>query len=66
MNDYHHNFIMTAYFNAFLGRANYLMNFSKFDDAEKFISKALDIKPNAPDAKQLLQKLNQLRAIQKN
>ncbi|MEO8666539.1 MAG: DUF2723 domain-containing protein [Ignavibacteria bacterium] len=64
--DYHHNFIMNAYFNAYLSRANYLMNYSKYDEGEKLINKALEIKPNSPDAKQLLQKLNQLRSLQKN
>ncbi len=61
---YHYNFIMTAYYNAFLSRANYLMNHSKYDEAEKMIKKAMEVKPNAPDAKQLINKLNQLRAHQ--
>lgn len=61
---YHYNFIMNAYYNAFLSRANYLMNFSKFDDAEKLIKQAEDVKPNSPDAKQLLNKLNQLKSVQ--
>lgn len=63
--DYHHSFIMNAYFNSYLSRANYLMNFSKFDDAEKNINKALEIKPNSPDALKLKQKVNQLRSIPK-
>lgn len=62
--DYHHNFIMTAYYNSFLTRANYLMNFQKFDEAEKFINKAIEVKPGSQDARQLLNKLNQLRANQ--
>jgi len=61
---YHYNFIMTAYYNAFLSRANYLMNYSKYDEAEKFIKRAMEVKPNAPDAKQLMNKLNQLRTHQ--
>lgn len=63
--DYHHSFIMNAYFNSYLSRANYLMNFSKFDDAERNINKALEIKPNSPDALKLKQKVNQLRSISK-
>ncbi|MBL8007701.1 MAG: DUF2723 domain-containing protein [Ignavibacteria bacterium] len=63
--DYHHSFIMNAYFNSYLSRANYLMNFSKFDDAEKNVNKALEIKPNSPDALKLKQKVNQLRSIPK-
>jgi len=61
---YHYNFIMTAYYNAFLSRANYLMNYSKYDEAEKLIKRAMEVKPNAPDAKQLMNKLNQLRTHQ--
>src|SRR4030095_10087980 len=61
--DYHHNFIMTAYFNAYLSRANYLMNFTRFDEDEKLINKALDIRPNSPEAKQLLNKIKQLKSL---
>ncbi|MEO6696013.1 MAG: hypothetical protein ABIY50_06300, partial [Ignavibacteria bacterium] len=65
-NDYHHNFIMNAYYSGYLTRANYLMNYSKFNEAESLINKALAIKPNVPDAKQLQTKLNQLRSIPKD
>jgi len=65
-NDYHHNFIMNAYYNGFLSRANYLMNFSKFEEAERLINRAIEIRPNTPDAKQLLMKLNQLRSLPKD
>lgn len=64
-NDYHHTFLMNAYYNSYLSRANYLMNFSKLDESEVLINKAIEIKPNAPDAKQLLQKVNQLRTLSK-
>jgi hypothetical protein len=64
--DYHHSFLMNAYFSTYLSRANYLMNFAKFDEAEKLINKAMEIKPNSPDAKQLMQKISQLRALPKN
>ena len=63
--DYHHTFIMNSYYNAYLSRANYLMNNSKSEQAERLIKKAIEIKPNAPDAKQLLQKNNQLKTLQK-
>jgi len=63
--DYHHNFIMNAYYNGYLSRANYLMNFAKFEEAEKLINKAIEIRPNTPDAKQLLMKLNQLKSLPK-
>ncbi len=61
---YHYNFIMNSYYNAFLSRANYLMNFSKFDDAEKLIKQAEEVKPGSPDARQLMNKLNQLKSVQ--
>lgn len=61
--DYHHSFIMNSYFNSYLNRANYLMNHSRFEDAEKLIAKAVEIKPNAPEAAQLLQKVNQLKSL---
>ncbi len=54
---------MTSYFNAYLSRANYLMNFSKFDEAENLINKAMEVKPNSPEPKQLLNKLNQLKTL---
>ncbi len=62
-NDYHHTFIMNAYYNAYLNRANYLMNHSKFDEAERLLNKAAEVKPNAPDARQMLNKIKQLRAL---
>lgn len=62
--DYHHNFIMTAYYNAYLSRSNYLMTHSRLDEAERLINKAIEIKPNAPDARQLLNKVKQLRTLQ--
>lgn len=61
--DYHHTFIMNAYYNAFLTRANYDMNFAKFDEAEMLIKKADEVKPGSQESKQLMLKLNQLRAL---
>ncbi|MBL7128616.1 MAG: DUF2723 domain-containing protein [Ignavibacteria bacterium] len=61
---YHHTFIMNAYYNSFLSRANYVMNFSKYDDAERLINQALKVKPQGPEALRLLNKLNQLRTLQ--
>ena len=63
--DYHHNFIMNAYYNGYLSRANYLMNFERFEEAEGLINKAIELRPNTPDAKQLLMKLNQLKSLPK-
>lgn len=61
--DYHHSFIMNAYYKALLFRANYDMNFARFDEAEMLISKSAEIKPNSQETKQMMQKLNQLRAL---
>jgi hypothetical protein len=60
---YHYSFMMNAYYTSFLSRANYLMNHSKFDTAEKLINKALEIRPQGREALGLLGKLNQLRSI---
>lgn len=62
--DYHHSFLMNSYFNSYLSRANYLMNNAKYDEAEKLINKASEVKPNAKEPAQLLQKINQLKSLQ--
>jgi len=63
---YHQTFIMNAYYNAYLSRANYLMNFSKLDEAEFLITKAIEVNPKGPESKQLLNKIRQLRALPNN
>lgn len=64
--DYHHNFIMNAYYSAYLNRANFLMNYSQFDDAEASINKALELKPGSPEAIQLQNKCKQLKSLSNN
>ena len=64
--DYHHNFIMNAYYSAYLNRANFLMNHSKFDDAEELINLSLQVKPGSPEAIQLLNKNKQLKSMSNN
>ena len=64
--DYHHNFIMNAYYSAYLNRANFLMNYSKFDEAEANINKALELKPGSPEAIQLQNKCRQLKSLSNN
>jgi len=64
--DYHHNFIMNAYYSAYLNRANFLMNYSQFDDAEASINKALELKPGSPEAIQLQSKCKQLKSLSNN
>lgn len=61
--DYYHKFIMDAYYMTSLSRANYLMNINKFDEAEQFINKALEIKPNDKQALGLMNKLRQLKTL---
>ena len=62
--EYHYKFIMNAYYNAYLSRANYLMNFAKFDEAEELLNRAAEVRPNAPEARQLMNKILQLRSQQ--
>jgi len=62
--DYHHNFIVTAYYSAYLSRANYLMNYAKFDEAEELLKRAIEVNPYAPEAKQLISKISQLKMQQ--
>ena len=64
--DYHHAFIMNSYYSSYLNRANYLMNNSKFDEAEQLIGKALEIKPGSPEALQLMNKNKQLKSLSNN
>jgi hypothetical protein len=63
--DYYHEFLMKAYFNSYLNRANFLMNKSRFDDAELLVKKAAEISPNDRQTMQLLNKINQLKALPK-
>ena len=61
--DYYHTFIMNAYYNAYMSRANYLMNFAKYDEAEVLISKATEVNPKGPEIKLLQNKIKQLRTV---
>lgn len=55
--DYHHSSVMTAYFNAFITRAQYLMKHSKSDEARRLVNEALKVDPNSMQAMQLLQSI---------
>lgn len=57
---------MNAYYSAYLNRANFLMNYSQFDDAEASINKALELKPGSPEAIQLQNKCKQLKSLSNN
>ncbi|MBS1514368.1 MAG: DUF2723 domain-containing protein [Bacteroidetes bacterium] len=64
--DYYHQFLMNAYYNAYMSRANYLMNFLKYDEAEALINKAAEVNPAGPEIKLLQNKIKQLKAAPKN
>jgi predicted RNA polymerase sigma factor len=57
---------MNAYYSAYLNRANFLMNYSQFDEAERNINRALEIKPGSPEAIQLQNKNKQLKSLSNN
>ncbi|MBM4157888.1 MAG: DUF2723 domain-containing protein [Ignavibacteria bacterium] len=70
--DYHRKFIMEQYYLSYMNRANYLMNYSKLDEAETYINKGLPL--ISPDSKNddrkkmadnLLKKLRELRELQR-
>jgi tetratricopeptide (TPR) repeat protein len=63
--DYYFAFIMKAYYDTYVNRANYLMNFSKFEKAEELLKKAIDINSQKQEAKNLLKKISELKAVQK-
>lgn len=64
--DYYHNFIMNAYYNYYMQRANYLMNKSEFDTAEKLLDKATELSPQDRTIMNLKNKISQLKSLPKN
>lgn len=58
---YHHNFIMNAYYTSLLSAANYYITLQKYTDAENLLNKALQDFPNRIEARQLMNKLTQLK-----
>lgn len=61
---YHYEFIMNAYSMAYLNRANYLMNFGKYDESEILINKAIALGTDTnQDAFRLLNKLKEIRNL---
>lgn len=63
--DYYHTFLMNAYYNAYMSRANYLMNFAKLDEADVLVNKAAEVKPNGPEINLMRNKIKQLRTVPK-
>jgi len=60
--DYYHNFIMEAYFMAYLGRANYLLNINQPENADSLIRKALELKPDDRSALGMLKKAAEIKS----
>jgi hypothetical protein len=60
--DYFKNYVMDIYYKANMNEAKYLIDNSGFDSTLIFINKALEIKPDSKEARQLLQKTEQLRS----
>jgi len=63
--DYYHTFLMNAYYNAYMSRANYLMNFVKYDEADMMINKAAEVKPQGGEILLMRNKVKQLRNVPK-
>ena len=62
--DYFKNYVMDTYFKAHMNEAKYLLENSDYNETVISINKALAIKPDSKEAKQLLQKAEQLKSNQ--
>ncbi len=60
--DFFKNYVMDIYYKANMNEAKYMIDNSGFDTALIFINKALEIKPDSKEARQLMQKTDQLRS----
>lgn len=64
---YYYEFLMKNYYRALMLRANYLMNFEKYDEAEKLVNLAVEIEIKAPanipsrEGIKVLNKIKELR-----
>ena len=63
--DFFKNYVTDIYYKANMNMAKYKVDNSDFDSAVFFINKALEIKPDSKEARQLLQKTEQLRSKSK-
>ncbi|MBS1492190.1 MAG: DUF2723 domain-containing protein [Bacteroidetes bacterium] len=61
--DYYHTFLRNAYYNAYLSRVNYLMNFAKYNEAEQLINKAAEVNPTGGEILMMRNKIKQLRTM---
>lgn len=68
---YYYEFLMKNYYRALMLRANYLMNFEKYNEAEKLVNLAVEIENKAPanipsrEGIKVLNKIKELREIKK-
>ncbi|MBN1634714.1 MAG: DUF2723 domain-containing protein [Ignavibacteria bacterium] len=68
---YYYDFLMKNYYRSLMLRANYLMNFGKYEEAEKLISKVIELENKAPaniisrEGYKILNQINQLKELQK-
>jgi hypothetical protein len=68
---YYYEFLMKNYYRAIMLRANYLMNFGKYDEAEKLVNLAVELENKAPanipsrEAGKILNKIQELKSIKK-
>jgi hypothetical protein len=62
--DYFKNYVMDTYYKAHMKDAKYLLENSSYEEAAVSTNKALAIKPDSKEAKQLLQKAEQLKSNQ--
>ena len=58
---YHYTFIMNQYYTSLVSSANYYLMNNNFTEAEKLLNKAIRDFPNRPEARQLMNKLTQLK-----
>ena len=63
--DYFKNYVMDIYYKANINEAKYMIDNSVSDSTDIYINKALEIKPDSKEARQLLQKSEQLRTKSK-
>lgn len=59
--DFNNMYITKSYMQAYMGRANYLMKFQKYDEAESLLKNVVKYYPNIPEVLQLQKKLNILK-----
>lgn len=59
--DFNNMYITKSYMQAYMGRANYLMKFEKYDEAESLLNNVIRYYPNVPEVMQLQKKLTKLK-----